>query len=202
MPDFMMIDSFHFALNRVRFLKLNALFKMEEMKRSIYLITIIVLLIFTSSAGALAAGQIGIIDMREIMQNSIAGQKASDDFNKIYEKKHEEIQSAEAEIKKMKNELDKQSELMTQDKLNEKESAYQKKVRDYHFLVKDADDEMKKRDQEITQKLTIKILKIVRAVAKKEKYAFVIDAANLPVAYYAKENDFSKKVIDELNKMK
>lgn len=172
------------------------------MKRNIYLITIIVLLIFTSSAGALAAGQIGIIDMREIMQNSIAGQKASDDFNKIYEKKHEEIQSAEAEIKKMKNELDKQSELMTQDKLNEKESAYQKKVRDYHFLVEDADDEMKKRDQEITQKLTIKILKIVRAVAKKEKYAFVIDAANLPVAYYAKENDFSKKVIEELNKMK
>ncbi|MGD0280354.1 MAG: OmpH family outer membrane protein [Smithella sp.] len=172
------------------------------MKKSIYLITIIVLLIFTWSAGALAADQIGIIDMREIMQDSIAGQKASDDFNKIYEKKHEEIQSAEAEIKKMKDELDKQSELMTPDKLNEKESAYEKKVRDYHFLVEDADEEMKKRDHEITQKLTMEILKIVRAVAKKEKYAFVIDAANLPVTYYAKENDFSKKVIEELNKMK
>ena len=54
-------------------------------------------------------------------------------FNKSYKKKKEEIKSAEAEIKKMRDELDKQSELMTPDLRDEKESAYEKKVRDYKF---------------------------------------------------------------------
>jgi outer membrane protein len=48
----------------------------------------------------------------------------------------------------------------------------------------------------------MEIIKIVRAIAKKEKYALVIDVANLPVTYYDKENDFSKNVIEEYNKMK
>ncbi|NTW76951.1 MAG: OmpH family outer membrane protein, partial [Syntrophaceae bacterium] len=40
----------------------------------------------------------------------------------------------------------------------------------------------------------------VREIAEREKYALVIDVASMPVAYYAKENDFSNKVIDEFNK--
>jgi outer membrane protein len=102
----------------------------------------------------------------------------------------------------MRDELDKQGELMTYDSRDKKESAYEKKVRDYHILVQDADDEMQRRDQEMSQKLTMEIIKIVRAIAEKEKYALVIDVANLPVTYYDKENDFSKKVIEEYNEMK
>jgi outer membrane protein len=172
------------------------------MKRKNYLMTLIVLLIFAWSASSPAADKIGFIDMQEIMYNSIAGKKATDDFQKSYEKKKEGIKSAEAEIKKMRDELDKQGELMTYDSRDKKESAYEKKVRDYHILVQDADDEMQRRDQEMSQKLTMEIIKIVRAIAEKEKYALVIDVANLPVTYYDKENDFSKKVIEEYNEMK
>ncbi|MFZ1037540.1 MAG: OmpH family outer membrane protein [Smithella sp.] len=172
------------------------------MKRKNYLIAVIVLLIFAWSASSPAADKIGFIDMQEIMFNSVIGKKAMDDFQQTYKKKKEEIKSAEAEIKKMRDELDKQSELMTPNSRDEKESAYEKKVRDYKFLVQDADDEMQKRDQEMSQKLTMEIIKIVRAIAKKEKYALVIDVANMPVTYYDKEHDFSKKVIEEYNKMK
>jgi len=172
------------------------------MKRKKYLMAVIVLLIFAWSASCPAADKIGYIDMQEIMHNSVAGKKATDDFQKSYEKKKEEIKSAEAEIKKMRDELDRQSELMSHDSRDEKESAYDKKVRDYQILVQDAEDEMQKRDQELSDKLTMEIIKIVRAIAKKEKYALVIDVANMPVTYYDKENDFSKKVIEEYNKMK
>jgi outer membrane protein len=30
----------------------------------------------------------------------------------------------------------------------------------------------------------------------------VIDVATMPIPYYAKENDFSKKVIEDFNKLK
>jgi outer membrane protein len=172
------------------------------MKRKIYFMTFIVMLICGWSATAPAADKIGFIDIREIMLNSAPGIKAREEFQKTFDKKKEELKSQEAEIKKMRDDLDKRSELMTNNLRDEKESVYVKKLRDYQILVVDANDEMRKRDEELSDKLTKDIIKIVRAVAKKEKYALVIDVANMPVVYYDKGNDFSKKVIEEYNKMK
>ncbi|MGD0169895.1 MAG: OmpH family outer membrane protein [Smithella sp.] len=172
------------------------------MKRSIYLMTIITLLVFVWSASSLAADKIGFINLQEIMQNSNAGKKASEDFKKFYEKETQEIKSSEKELKKMKEDLEKQSSIMTQNSRTEKEAAYQKKLRDYQLLVNDTNEELKKRDQEMTQKLMPGIIKIIRSIAEKEKYTLVMDVATMPIPYYAKENDFSKRVIEEYNKTK
>ncbi|MBN1365589.1 MAG: OmpH family outer membrane protein [Syntrophaceae bacterium] len=172
------------------------------MKRNIYLMTIITLFIFLWSISALAVDKIGFINLQEIMQESNAGKKAAEDFKKFYEKETQKIKAAEKELKKMKEELEKQSSIMTQSSRNEKEAAYQKKMRDYQLLVNDTNDELKKRDQEMTQKLMPGIIKVVRSIAEKEKYTLVIDLATMPIPYYAKESDFSKKVTEEFNKIK
>jgi len=172
------------------------------MKKNIYLVAGIIFAFFICSTSSFAVDKIGFINLQEIMQNSNAGKKAADDFKKYYDKETQEIKTAEKELKKMKEELDKQGSIMTQSSQKEKESAYQKKLRDYQLLVNDTNEELKKRDQEMTQKLMPGIMKIVRTIAEKEKYTLVIDVATLPIPYYAKENDFSKKVIDEFNKAK
>jgi len=172
------------------------------MKRNIYLIAGFTLLLFVMSNSAFAADKIGFVNIPEIMQNSTAGKKAGDDFKKFYEKETQEIKSAEKELKKMKDELEKQSSIMTQSSQKEKETAYQKKLRDYQLLVNDTNEELKKRDQEMTQKLMPGIMKAVRSIAEKEKLTLVIDVATIPIPFYAKENDFSKKVIEEFNKIK
>jgi len=172
------------------------------MKKNICLMAGIIFVFFVCSASSFAADKIGFISLQEIMQNSNAGKKAADDFKKYYDKETQEIKTAEKDLKKMKDELDKQGSIMTQSSQKEKESAYQKKLRDYQLLVNDTNEELKKRDQEMTQKLMPGIMKIVRTIAEKEKYTLVIDVATLPIPYYAKENDFSKKVIDEFNKAK
>jgi outer membrane protein len=172
------------------------------MKRSFYLMAVIIPLFFIWSTSSFAVDKIGFINLQEIMQNSNAGKKAAEDFKKFYEKETQEIKSSEKELKKMKDELEKQSSIMTQASQKEKETAYQKKLRDYQLLVNDTNEDLKKRDQEMTQKLMPGIMKIVRTIAEKEKFTLVIDVATMPIPYYAKENDFSKKVIEEFNKLK
>ena len=172
------------------------------MKRRFYFMAAIILLVFVWSTSSFAVDKIGFINLQEIMQNSNAGKKAAEDFKKFYEKETQDIKSSEKELKKMKDELEKQSSIMTQSSQKEKETAYQKKLRDYQLLVNDTNEELKKRDQEMTQKLMPGIMKIVRSIAEKEKYTLVIDVATMPIPYYDKENDFSKKVIEEFNKSK
>ncbi len=170
------------------------------MKKSLYLIATICLLSFAWSTVSWAADKIGFINLQEIIQTSNAGKKAADDFKKYYDKESQKIQSLEKELKKMKEELDKQGSLMTASARSEKETAYQKKLRDYQLLVNDTNEELKKRDQEMTQKLMPEIIKIVRSIAEKEKYTLVIDVATMPIPYFDKQSDFSKKVIEEFNK--
>ncbi len=172
------------------------------MKKLFYLMTIITVFIFVLGLNAWAADKIGFINLQEIMQNSSAGKKAADDFKKFYEKETQEIKSMENQLKKMKEELEKQGSIMTQSSRSEKEAAYQKKMRDYQLLVNDTNEELKKRDQEMTQKLMPGIIKIVRSIAEREKYTLVIDVATMPIPYYAKESDFSNRVIEEFNKTK
>jgi outer membrane protein len=172
------------------------------MKRNIYLIAGLVLLLFVWSSNAFAAEKIGVINIREIIQNSIAGKKATEDLRSLAEKRSAPIKSLENELKKMKDELDKQGSIVTQDARRDREEAYQKKLRDYQLLVNDTNAELQKRDQEVFQKLMPEILKVVRAIAEKENYTLVIDIATMPVPFHAKEIDFSKKVIEEYNKTK
>jgi outer membrane protein len=173
------------------------------MKKNIYLIAGFILMSFVlaNTKSYAAESKIGFINLREIMQKTDAGKKAGEEFKKLYDKKREGITAAENELKKLKDELDKQGPIMTEDTRREKGTAYQRKLRDYQLLVEDTNKEMKIRDEEITSKLIPPIMKVVRKIAEKEKYTLVVDVASAPVPYYAKENDFSKKVIEEVNNL-
>jgi outer membrane protein len=172
------------------------------MKKSGLLISMvfIVMSLFLCGTYAIAAEKIGIIDMREIMLKSDAGKKAADDFGKLYEKDKSMIQQKETEMRKLKEDLDKQRSVLTESAMKEKEAAYQKKFRAYQLMVKDANEELQSRDQELSKKLVPDILKVINAIGDKEKYTLIIDIGTSPVAYFAKENNLTQKVIEEFNK--
>jgi outer membrane protein len=170
------------------------------MKRNTYLIAGFTLLLFVICNSVFAADKIGFINTREIISNSNAGKKATTEFKALADKKAAPVKSLENEIRKMKDELDKQGSVMSDSVRRDKEAAFQKKMRDHQLMAQDVTDELQRRDQEMAQKMIPEILKVVRAIAEKEKYTLVIDVATVPVPYFTKENDFSKRVIEEYNK--
>ncbi|HUH65030.1 MAG TPA: OmpH family outer membrane protein [Syntrophales bacterium] len=172
------------------------------MKRNVLLMSTVfaVLSIFLTGTYAIAAEKIGVIDMREIMMKSDAGKKATEEFGKFVEKDRAKIQAMEAELKRDKDEIEKQRSVLKESALREKETAHQKKFRDYQLMVKDANEELQMRDQELSKRLIPDILKVVQAIGEKEKYTLVIDVGSIPVAYFAKESNMTEKVIEEFNK--
>jgi len=160
----------------------------------------LVLLVLVWSSVSYAADKVGFINMQEIIQNSNAGKKAADEFKRIFEKKQADIKALENEVKKMKDELDKQSSVMTASARSDKETAYQRKMRDYQIFVDDTNKELQKRDQEYSQTLIPQILKVVRSIAEKEKYALILDISTMPLPYHDKSAEISKRVIEEFNK--
>lgn len=170
------------------------------MKKNMYWIVGLALAIFSWTNAAVAADKIGFINLQEIIQKSSVGQKSAEEFKKYYEKKQDSIKAMENEVKKLKDELEKQGAVMTAAAKSDKETAYQRKLRDYQLLVDDTNKELQKRDQEYSQKMIPEILKAVRAIGDREKYTLIMDYSTTPVPYHDKTSDLTKKVIDEYNK--
>jgi len=171
------------------------------MKRNIYLIAGFTLLLFVMSDSAFAADKSGFINYQEILTKSNAGKKAQEELKRLYDKKAAPLKSMDSELKKMKDELDKQGSMMADAARKDKEAAFQKKSRDLQLLAQDTNEEFKNKQLEMLQKLEPDIHKAIRNVAEKEKLTAVFMIAP-PLIYFAPENDMTNKVIDEFNKIK
>ncbi len=170
-------------------------------KIQFFAVNMVLLVAFAlTSSAALASGKIAFVDMREVMVSSEAGKRAADEFKKVFEREREVIQTREAELKKLKDDLDRQRPVMTEAALRDRETAYQRKFRDYQNLVRDANEALQQRDQELTKTLMPEVLKIINSLGEREKYSMIMDVSSVPVPFFSKELDITKRVIDEFNK--
>ncbi len=171
------------------------------MKKHIVLIAALFAFLAVGVSETFAQDKIAFINVREIMKNSTAGKKASEELKKVAEKKQAEIGALEKEIQAFKSDLEKKSSIMTAQARRDKETEYQKKLRDYELMVRDANTELANLDKDMFEKLFPEILKVVNTIAEKEKYTLVLDIASMPMPYYDKSRDISKRVVEEYNKL-
>jgi outer membrane protein len=171
------------------------------MKRYYALITgIITLSMVLTGSWVLAAEKTGFVNVQEVVATSNAGKKEVEDIKKSVDKTKALIKERETELTKLKDELEKQKPLLKEEALKERELAYQKKLRDYQNLVKDSNEELQVKQEEILKKMIPEIMKVMQAIGEKEKYSMILDISQLPIPYYAKENDLTKRVVEEFNK--
>jgi outer membrane protein len=161
----------------------------------------VLLILFACGSYAIAAEKIGFIDMKDILLLSDAGKEAAKEFQKAFEKSRTEIQRQEAQLKKVKDDLEKQKQILTEQAMQEKELSYQKRFRDYKRLVEDANAEIKRKDQELRQRMLPEILEAVNEIGKKGGYTMILDFGAGGMAYHSKDKDITKQVIEEYNKI-
>lgn len=170
------------------------------MNKRMILINILAVALVLVMAGTSAAQKIGFINMRAIISQSEAGKKAEVEFKKTVDKKKAEIARKEEELKKMKDELEKQKSVLTAEAYREKEASYQVKFRDYQRMVQDANEELGKKEQALTATMIPEIIKIVEQVGKQGNYDAILDLNNPIIVYHDKQDNLTKKIIEEYNK--
>lgn len=145
---------------------------------------------------ASAADKTGFVSVKEVVFSTAMGKKATEDFTKA----RANLRDKDNELKKLSEEMEKQRPLLKEDVYKEKEVAFNKKKRDFQILVKDTEEEFQVKEQDLYQKLVPEIMNLVRTIGEKDKYTMIMDISAIPVAYYAKESDLTKRVIEEFNK--
>ncbi|MDC1152381.1 OmpH family outer membrane protein [Nitrospinaceae bacterium] len=122
-------------------------------------------------------------------------------FKKDFAKEKKKIKARENRIKKMQEDLSKQSFVLDPELKKKKEDRFRKEKIAFERYLQDQNTEFGKNEKEITQKILIKMMKIIQKLGKEKKYTMILEEK--VVLYHDRGNDLTTlatKTYDRSNK--
>jgi outer membrane protein len=164
-------------------------------------------MLFVIACGALffasAEMKFGFINSEEIFRGYQGTKEAQEKFDKEVAKWEQEASTRQKEIKDIKDQLDKQSLLLSSERRAELEGKMKQKMTEYQDFLQTKfgqKGEALSKNEELTKPIVEKINKIIFKIAKDENYDFIFDARTGGIMFAKPAFDLTKRVIDILNK--
>jgi outer membrane protein len=147
--------------------------------------------------------KIAHVDSKMLFEKYSETTKAQRDYDRQVQKWEQEAQGKQKELLEMKERLEKQSLMLSDEKKKELEAQFAKKKADYEQFVQQIygkEGALYQKNQEITDPIVQKIKKTIQDVANQEGYDMVLDRAAGAVVFWKKDNDLTQRVLEILNK--
>ncbi|MCR4301109.1 MAG: OmpH family outer membrane protein [Sulfuricaulis sp.] len=165
------------------------------MKKFVLLLPLFLLL----NAPVIAADKPGIayVDVRKVLLESKMGKKNKAEIEKMIKQKETVFAKEEEKLKAMQQAFQKDQLLMTEEQKKVKQQEFQEKADAYQKMVKEAKQEVGKKDNEFTSKALGEIRGIVADIAKEMKLSLVLEASESGLLYAENGMDLTQKVIEK-----
>ncbi len=165
------------------------------MKRFRFLVVLhlgLIILIFGCTASADTV-KIGIINTQEVIQNSQAAQDVRDVFLRDLEAKRAVLRAKQEGVRAVEEELRSQGKGMLPAALKDKQENLAREIKELRRLRADLQEELKKKDVELTRKLIGEIKEVVIDYSKRKKYTVILEKN--AVVYSADAIDITDPII-------
>lgn len=149
--------------------------------------------------------KIGYINSEAIFQEFEGTKAAQDQFNKEVAKWEQDASKKQKDIKDLKEQIDKQSLLLSAERKKALEDSLEVKMTQYQKFLQDKfgqKGEALSKNEELTKPIIEKINKIIEKIAKEENYDYIFDARAGGVVFAKKTYDLSERVLGLLGKEK
>ena len=163
----------------------------------------LIIIAFGALFFANAEMKVGFINSEEIFRGYQGTKEAQEKFDKEVAKWEQEASTRQKEIKDLKDQLDKQSLLLSGERRADLAGKLKTKMIEYQDFLQTKfgqKGEALSKNEELTKPIIEKINKIINKIAKDENYDFIFDARTGGVIFAKPAFDLTKRVLDILNK--
>jgi outer membrane protein len=158
--------------------------------------------VFPLSAAGADSDKIGVVDLQRCIRNSIVGKKIFQDLKGKKDGMQKQIDQKQDELLKLKDELEKQSMMLSMDAKEDKEKDFERKSREFKFLYEDLTEEMGKAENEARKKILEELEEVVTGIGEKEGYLLIFERRTSGIMFLDKAIDISDEVIKAYDKTK
>jgi outer membrane protein len=148
-----------------------------------------------------AENRIGFLNIQKAVSSTKEWKSNFDKFKADFTKEKTRIKSKELKIKKMLEDLNKQSFVLNPDLKKKKEDQFRKEKVNFERYVQDQNAEFGKKEKEMTQKILIKMMGVIKKIGQEKKYTMILEQK--VVLYHDKGNDLTAiatRAYDRANK--
>lgn len=170
------------------------------MKRAVLAIGLLFIISFSAQTVSAADVKIGVIDLMKVIDMSNMGRKAKEEMSVKIEDAETKIKKVEGKLVEMKDEIEREAMLISEDVLEKKEREYQDEFLEYQRIVEDYQYEIQKRDSELAELIISKTKEIVDKIGQEEGYTIILEKTDSSILYYNDIIDITDRVIKKLNK--
>ena len=156
-------------------------------------------LVFNAGISHANEMKIGIVDMQRAIQTSETGKKAKGELEQAFNKKKKELQSEEANLKKLQEDFQKKQAALSESAKKEQQAKLQERFMKYQELLQKSQSEIQKKEQEMSEPIIRKIREKVNEIAKKKGYDLVLEKNDNVVIYSLEKDDITEEVMKSLN---
>jgi outer membrane protein len=139
--------------------------------------------------------KIGVVDMQRAINECQAGKEARKADIKEMERYQRQGADKQQELQTMKDNLDKQAPMLTQEARSAKERELQIKARDFQRWQEDIQAEINQKRMELGQTVQLGLRKVIKKLAEDEGYTIVLEKNENIVLFAVKAIDFTDRVI-------
>ena len=148
-----------------------------------------------------AENRVGFIDVQKAVISTKEWKKQFEIFKKDFAKEKKKIKARENRIKKMAQDLNKQSFVLDPELKKKKQGKLRKEQVAFERYLQDKNAEFTNSEKEMTQKILKNMMKIIQKIGKEKKYTMILEQK--AVLYHNKGNDLTTlatKAYDKNNK--
>ena len=169
------------------------------MKR--FIVALVILLALPLSALAADGSKIGSVDVQKVLLTSDAGKDAKEQLGQRASKYEADKNSKEAELKKLKGELESQGTVLNESARGAKERDYQQRLKEYQRFLKDAQEDLQAKNDEFTSRIVDQIVRVAQDYGRKNGYTAIF-VKNETLIYLDPSADVTEEVLKAFNAAK
>ena len=165
---------------------------------------LILLLVFALATAGMADDGLRVahVDSKLIFDGYKGTKKAQEEYDRQVAKWEQQANLLQKELAAIKERIDKQLLMLSDEKRRELEADYKKKdteLKNFIDRVYGRNGELISENEKISGPIIQLIRKAVNEIALQEGYDMVVDRATGAVLFWKKENDLTNKVLEYLN---
>jgi len=164
-------------------------------KSGIFLLSWGVLLAFFSPAFGAEPFKIAYVDMQKALNLCEAGKEAKKQITLEVEKMQKAFAAKQREVEKLKEDLEKRGSVLNENLRRDKERDYQAKLRDLQRLQRDYEDDLRRKDRELTDQILKNLEAIVKKLGEEGKYTLILERNQPAIVYISNALDLTDEVI-------
>ncbi len=170
------------------------------MRRILILAGLLLTMTVSGTAVADAALKIGVVNFQQALNSVNEGKTAKSKLEAEFKRKQKQLDIQQKELEALKNDLQQQAAVLSQDKLQAKQQEFQKKFLALRQKAGEYQQEMLKKESELSAKILGRLKTIVDEIGGKEDFTLIVEKSNDPVLYVKSKDDLTQRVIKIYNK--